>query len=245
MSERIYEQVGFGEGIFVGPLLNDPTFSDDLDIRDQARYVGFANGCPVAKELTDPNNTTPGRGPENMLHRYGEVNYWFGHIIRTAEALNPDLATQLMMPVPRFDEEPAGKFEGVSVPESHFTEIAPMGTLPGYALPRIFVRQLGGSELPTEESQTRLDRGLAILEQATTQAESPAELLAIVAGGIARADVAPLDVLHDALSLGWLGEHNAHSMLAANKAALRSKAPQLWQLYQSLSNEQKTQLGIA
>src|SRR5665647_1386375 len=135
------ESLPFGSGSFVYAL-NDPAF-EALPVRDQARIVGWADGCPVVDELTDPANPNPQRGPEVMLGRYGEVNAWFSFIARSVEDVNPDLSDQLMTPVTRLISEPAGSYELESVPESYISEMSPMGTLPDDALPRLLVKQLG------------------------------------------------------------------------------------------------------
>ncbi len=237
------ETLEFGSGSFVGPVLNDPTFYE-LPVRDQAQIIGWANGCPVVDELTDPQNTEPGRGPENMLGRYGKVNFWFGYIARSVGEQNPDLYEQLMTPVERLSSEPVGEYEAGSVPPSYQTHMAPMGTIAGYALPRIFTKQLGEG-LPFEESQDRLSRGLHALDQAIPKAKTPAQLLALVAEGLSQADVDPLTALSNTLSVGWLKEHNALTMLAEAKKALEENAPTLWSAYSQLSDGEKALHNIA
>ncbi len=136
------EGIKFGHGSFVGDIMQPDSGFFDLDAGDQARVLGWADGCPVVKELIDPSNSAPGRGPEAMVNRYGEVNFWFGEIGRIVEEVNPALHQQLMTPVGRLSDEPIGKYEPESVPISNFGEIAPMGTLAGFALPRIFIEHL-------------------------------------------------------------------------------------------------------
>jgi hypothetical protein len=241
-SSEIKERLEFGTGSFVGSALNDPTFHE-LPIREQARVIGWAVGCPVVNELTDPHNTEPGRGPEAMLHRYGEVGYWFGHIARSVKEVNPDLYLQLMTPVQRRADEPIGKYEPESVPGSYNSEIPPTETLVGYSLPRIFIKQLGeGKE--RGEAQTRLLRGLAVLDTAIHEAQTPEELLALVAEGLSKEDVEPVSALSSVLPTGWYREHNADRMLGAFKNTLAEKAPSLWGVYEKLSDEEKKQQNI-
>ncbi len=235
----------FGTGS-VGPILNDPAFCK-LDVRDQARLVGWANSCPVVEELTDPNNPNPGRGPEAMLRRYAEVNLWFGFIGRAAKKLNPDLYEQLMAPVARLRGEPVGKFEEGSVPDTHAEEMSPMGTLAGYALPRMFVEQLGtGRGLDREEVQNRLIKGLKVLDETLPVARTPLELLALLAEGLTtRADLTPAQALKHVLSKGWLEEHGAYTMMSFCKGMLARKAPTLRAAYQQMSAKERAQLKIA
>jgi hypothetical protein len=248
MGIRGQEEVNFGAGHFVGPLYDDPTFRLNVEgfTDSEARFVGWTNGCPVVEELIDPET---GRGPEAMLHRYGEVNYWFVHIADAAKEANQDLYRQLITPVPRLADEPVRKYEPVSVPEIHVSEMAPMGTLPGWALPRLFIQQLGDSKKESaeeahEEVQGRLMRGLDVLDHALQEATTPAELLALVAEGVSQADLARQEVLKTVLSRGWLEEHNATSMMSTVKAALEDKAPEVWDAYSQLTTDEKISLGI-
>lgn len=235
------ESLPFGSGSFVYAL-NDPSF-EALPVRDKARVVGWADGCPVVSELTDPANPDPQRGPEAMLGRYGEVNMWFGIITRSVQAVNPDLSDQLMTSVTRLSSEPAGSYELESVPESYLAEMSPMGTLPGYALPRLLVKQLGQGSV--SDTQARLCRGLEALDRAASEARTPAELLAIFAAGLAaKKDLSPEAILSSAFSDGWFSEHNATSMLTEVKTAFAAKAPELWVIYKALSTAAKDELKL-
>jgi len=243
--ETLQNNLTFGSGEFLRPLFKERYAElGDLSPRDQATLVGYADGCPVTQALTDPANPDPNRGPEKMLDRYGEVNFWFRHIVHTAKEFNPQLAAELQLSVSR--QEPSGEnFEQASVPPSFYREMAPMGTLWGYAASRILVKQLGGNELPQDESQRRLDTGLAILNSSVAYARSPEGFLALLAEGVARSgDVHPQDILHEALSRGWYGEHHATSMAEDVKGALRLKAPELWAFYESLDEQQKLEAGV-
>ncbi len=233
----------FGTGSFLREA-HDSDFLD-MTVIEQAKLVGWANGCPVVNELTDPENTSPGRGPENMLPRYAQVNFWFGQIRRAVGEVNPELHNQLMAPVQRLDAEPAGDHEIESVPITYLTEMSPMGTLVGYALPRLFVKQLGEKDQSAEEAQDRLELGLIVLDNAIPKASTPEQLLALVAEGLSQADVPPFVVLSSVLSTGWLKEHNAVSLLDKFKAALQENAPTLWDHYSHLSEDEKSKFNIA
>lgn len=236
------ENLNFGFGNFVG-VLNNPDF-EALPAREQARIVGWADSCPVVNELTNPANTDPGRGPEAMLERYGEVNQWFTFIGRVVDDVNPDLFDQLMTPVARFDSEPVGKYEPESVPAFHLIEMSPLGTLPGYALPRLLTKQIGDGTV--EENQTRLFRGLEALDVAASEATNPSELLAIFAREVAaKQDLKAEAILSGSFSKGWFGEHNAVTMLDQVKEAFKVKAPGLWKVYSGLTDEQKLELKLA
>ncbi len=233
----------FGSGSFLREAHESDFF--DMSVIEQARLVGWANGCPVVNELVDPENEDPGRGPENMLPRYAQVNFWFGYIQRAVEESNPGLHDQLMAPVQRLDAETVGDHEIESVPITYLTEMAPMVTLVGYALPRLFTKQLGEAGQSKEDAVDRLELGLIVLDNAIPKASTPEQLLALVAEGLSQADVPSFVVLSSVLSTGWLKEHNAVSLLNKVKAALQEDAPTLWDHYSHLSEEEKLQFNIA
>ena len=62
------ESLEFGRGNFVGAVMRDQTFFE-MPVEDQARILGWADGCPVVEELIDRSNPDPSRGPENMARR--------------------------------------------------------------------------------------------------------------------------------------------------------------------------------
>ena len=237
------ESLEFGSGNFVGPIMREPAFFD-LPVDEQARIVGWAHGCPVVNELISPES---GRGPEAMVNRYGQVNFWSGYINSEAERLNPALGRQLKSPVPRLYGEQVGKQETKSVPVMNFIEMSPMGTLTGYALPRILIEQLGINDpnMTQEEVKQRLTTGLDTLEEILPVAQNPLELLALAAEALAQADADPERVLSHVLAAGWLEEHNAHTMVEAFKEELADKSPSLWSTYTQLSPEKKAELALA
>lgn len=239
----------FGRGHFIGEVLsqNGPN-SDFFDrpVEEQAELLGWFHGCPVTHELIDPQNLNPGRGPEAMLRRYAETNFWFNFIRNESREPNSDLYFSLGNPIVRKAHEPVGKHDLLSVAAKHLLEMSPMNTLAGYALPRVFIEQLGRSdEITKEEAQNRLARGLKILETVLPKARTPNDLLALLSEAVIEADTDPMSVLGHALSRGWLEEENAETMLQDLKQKLREKAPKLWQFYLGLSEEEKEENGIA
>lgn len=237
------EQLEFGSGSFVGSALNDPSFYE-LPIRDQARAIGWAVGCPVVDGLTDPANPEPGRGPEEMLNRYAQVGFWYGYIVHSAEELNPDLFTQLTQQTVRLPDEVVGIHEPQSVPENYAEIIPPTESLVGFTLPRLLLKQMGGKDLSSDDKQARLFSGLKIIKDAVKVAQSPDELLAMSAEGIAQTNVDPLVTLSTILPQGWYDEHNGDHMVASFKNTLQEKAPSLWTLYSGLSEQEKSDKSI-
>lgn len=240
------ENIQFGQGSFIGEISRDPTFFD-LPVREQAKIIGWANSCPVTDELTDPENPNPGRGPEAMRQRYAEVNFWFSFIARETHRLNPDLYKQIILGAPRESDELVGKYEPENVPEWHAEIISPMGTLAGYALPRIFVEQLGTHKegVSREDMQGRLLRGLDVLESVIPEAGSPEALLVLVAEGLLHADCSPDEIMKHVFSEGWIKEHNARKSMEYLKKVAKFRAPELSKAYELLSEEEKARRKLA
>lgn len=240
------ESLEFGHGSFVGSIMSDQTFFE-LSAREQAQILGWADSCPVVTELTDPSNPNPGRGPEAMVGRYAQVNFWFGYISRAVQAKNPELYDQLMTSVPRHPMESVGKHELESVPDSYFDEMPPLSTLAGYGISRLFIEQIGiGKWLGSEETQARFLRGHAALDQAIDTAATPNELLALAAENIAKqGDVEPAKVLSLVMSQGWLDEHTGYIELSRLRRTMKELAPELSKIYRHLSADEKAALKLA
>lgn len=238
------EDVSFGHGSWVGRFGNNENFQQ-LDPYEQAKYLGWVAGCPVVLELIDLGNTEAGRGAEAMVERYAQVNFWFGEIQRRVEGIKPELGHELIKPEHR-NGQPRGKHEAQSVPEVNKHFIPPMGRLAGYGLSRVMIEQLGRKpDISKDEAQERLVKGLSELEAATTEADSPLELLAIFAEKIAtRGDVPQISVLKHILPRGWQEEHNDIHTLKAFKAIMEEKAPHLWGTYKNMTDAQKFTLGL-
>ena len=221
----------FGRGHLFHTALRDPHFFERFP-EDQAREAGWASGCPVVERLIDPEQ---GRGAEPMLKRYSQLTFWFRHIVYLAQDENPALARQLRHPVRRKDDEPAGIFDKSSVPPSFFFEMSPMGTLPGYALPRLMLKQIGetGSR---QEATDRMVRGLTLLDGALAKSETPGQLVGVFTDGVTRVgDVEPKDALGCVFPVGWFEEYQSPTMLQDVKQAVSQEAPGLWHYYLHLS----------
>ena len=229
----------FGKGKFVGEM-NDPGFFD-MPLTDQARFLGQRTGCPVVEELIAPVEEG-GRGPEKMINRYGEVNFWYGYISREIEHDNPALFEEFSKATERKEGELVGKYEPESVPENYTRTMAPINALPGFSLPRMLIEQINGSD--GEEAQARLVEGLQVLEGAVKESKSSSELMARAAEGFVAQGTDMDKVLKNILGQGWLDEHNAFTMLDEGKCALKEFAPIVWEYYEKLTQEQRKEKGL-
>jgi len=238
------ENFAFGEGSFVTEVMLDDGFFN-APIREQALAMGWADGCPVALDLTDPENQQPGRGPEAMLARYAEVNFWFTQITREVEEVNPELYDQLMSMVDRIPGEEAGLFEEASVPSDYKEKMYPMNTIAGFALPRVLVDYLKDGEPGMPAAQDRLIKVTDLVQEAAKKAEDPLDLLVIFAGkGFDEGMFKPEKVFKHILGSGWVAEHNSMSTIAKLKSRLQEDAPSLWAEYCKLSDDDKKEMKI-
>lgn len=227
----------FGNGSFVGDFLHPTNNSLELAPRDLARKLGFVAGCPVVERLTDPANVQAGRGTEAMIDRYGEVSFWFGQLSSQLSEQNYALSLQLRLPIVRqaSDKETITAFDEESIPNDYFDFMQPLGTIYGYALPRVLIEQMRGAgddSQTTEAVQDRLIKGMEAFDEITNDDCSDLyELTARFAEAAVLLDADPNKVLSHVLAPGWLEEHGATWMFTKMKKALEKNAPILWSSY--------------
>ena len=233
-SEVHLKPGSFGSGHFLNLVEKD---IDNLEGRDLARSLGWAAGCPVVERLTDPENTTPGRGPNAMIERYGEVSFWFVHLTDMLEEMNPELAETFSTGAKREldDVERMIAYDETSIPEDYFDRMEPLGTLAGYALPRVMIEELKyASQDPNRDDvQARLVKALEAFEVSARNTSSPSELVAKFSEAVTAMDAYSERVLSHVLAPGWVNEHGATWMYQDMKDALKKHAPNLWRQYES------------
>lgn len=231
---------GFGE------LKLPPKRYQNLDPEKAKAYaleLGWSNGCPVARELTDPTNEE--YGPHKMIERYAQTNWWFDWITRwESRRTNRRLYDQLTTVTERSSDEPVGKHEAISVPGLHLTHMFPMSHPVGYALPRVVIEETGRGSMETRANkQEMIDK----LEAFIMISHSPSELLARVSGSVAAPYVTdnPVAVLSHALSSGVMEEENCPSQFAQIMTQMETHSPDLLRVYIGLSDQEKIAAGIA
>lgn len=227
---------GFGDGIYVRDFLSPEDDALELAPRDLARRLGYVAGCPVVERLTDPENTQPGRGSEAMIERYGEVSFWFGELVRHLKERDIELGTEMTWPVAReaADKERMTAFDEASIPDDHFERMRPLGTLYGYALPRIMIEEMRGREDSAQDKvsiQDRMAGGIEAFEDVSDDSNDLYELTAKFGEAIAQLDGDPQAILGHILPPGWLEEHGATWMFNDMREAVKKHAPTLWQEY--------------
>lgn len=227
-----------GTGSFLDEFISEDW--DKLMPRDLARKLGDVAGCPVVERLTDPENDAAGRGPDAMIERYAEVAFWHGRIVETVREANPELALELTQSVERKegDMEKMYAYDHASIPDDHFERMSPIGTLYGYALPRVLIEAIrgkDGSDDSTDAVQDRLVRALEALDTAAKTSDNPYDLTAKLAGAVAN-DADSDKVLSHVLPIGWLDEHGAQWMFDNMAQALERNAPEV--LYDAASKQE-------
>lgn len=235
----------FGSGAPIGPLFADGVPYYQMPKDDQARFQGWLNGCPVVEELVGS------RGAGVMSERYESVNQAFALICNIVGEMNPQLAEELASGQPRMSNEGAGKYEVGSVPDDYLSRMPATGTLVGYALPRLFIKEVDSAS----KTQQRKGSGVTEWEARKGSTEhmisrlathnTPEELLAAFAEDVAgHGHIGYTEILKSILPKGWYDEHLADSQVAAFKELLRLHAPLLWGTYRNMTAEQKAEQGI-
>ena len=227
------------------PGLIDPQFGDSrdvgamrleewylqLDVVGKARAEGWACGCPIVEELIAD------RGAGAMLERYSEVNTMHEALMTAVRDQNQHLHHYLAQTTTRYPEEIPQKFEPDSVPDDYAETMPVIGSLVGYALPRIAIEIMNvqDSDNPAIGSIEELVENL---KQAIIDSNNPYEFLARVSTKACELGVAPERIFHHVFIEGWIEEHNATSMMALAADAFRMYAPGLFEKYVRLSPEE-------
>lgn len=174
-------------------------------------------------------------GIDITRRRYDECDMVTGDIIAKIRKAGPkksNLLKGLTVSISRNEDEPAGYREKGSVPRSHEKRMSPRSTQVGFALARVLIEQFGWGDDNIswgdgKRTWERYEKGLDILDMAIAQAETPAELLAIVAELVTSPanDAKPEKVLGHIFDTGILEEENNYKERAEIKTALAEFAP--------------------
>jgi len=231
----------FGGFTFLGDHADKEGFFN-LSLRKQAIRLGWSNGCPRVRELSDPDH--PEFGPKWIRQRYAETNFCFGVVVDMVRKLKKfELAEKLIEYRRRNPDEPVGYFEPESVPDTYSQERSPMGSLWGYVISRVMIEGFGRGNSRTSE---RTLKTLDILEEIIPGVNTPAELLAILSERVRRKmKVPPITILSHILPAGLLEEDNCRTDFGELARHLKDKAPSLWGIYKALEPQIKIRNGIA
>ncbi len=229
----------FGTATLVGDHADEYGFFNQSK-RDQALDMGWSHACVIALQLTDPAN--PDYGPDKMLKRYGETNFWFGYFISQAAEINPSLSFDMKSSVLRLPYEPVGVHETQSIPDEHVTQLAPMARIYGYAIPRVLIEAMGRDK---QRSPDRALNAIRALDEVIKVSETPAELLALLSEKAIAFGADAKKILGHVLPAGVLQEENCFYDYGETAQELEANAPNVWAVYLSMSRYERSAAGIA
>lgn len=221
----------FGRGIFLGDDRNILSLSPE----ERLMVSAWRHACPRPQEVSR------NYGLEWTRQRYDECDFVFSSLIVRHSESKPKLYRQLTASVQRLPGEPIGVHESGAVPLSHQTEMSPLSTPWGFALPRVFIEQAGRNQ---HRNWDRYEKAITLLDEAISQSTAPIELLANLSELVVKADADPMSVLSHVFEPGILEEENCRTMYNQIAEAVEQKAPTLWAQYTSLSQEEREKAGI-
>lgn len=244
----------FGAGALIG---DDGDDFLDKPLDQQVKELAWSHACFVSDDVIvaygkNFANNNPYSSSEKVFEvgatltkeRYAECNFTFGLILEAAKQNNPLLYQELIKPVERLENELPGEHNPQNVPSSFEKQMSPMTTPVGYALPRVAIEQMGRGEKNAERTQERMLKALNSIDTCVESSKTPIELVINLSERVANMDANPKTVLYHLLSAGILKEENCLSMFKEMVKELRKSAPTLSKIYDSMSSQEKKDLGI-
>lgn len=209
------------------------SLSEMADIKERTYAMGYMHACPIVPEVVKyyAGGQDEMVGWKKTLKRYIECNYVFSEVIlKRALESNKHLAQLLTTPVPRMPGEKASdKIDRSLVSESFDKEMAPLSTLWGYALPRIFL--LGGrddSGIGIREKMTRMKE---TLDRLIPRAVDPMMLALELSEEVYKQGASPEDIFGHLLPSGLLEEEGSRAMYLEAITRMSVHAPELKEAY--------------
>lgn len=211
----------------------------------KALIQGWSEGCPVAIRLTK-EPTEGGRGAENMIPRYGAVNFWFGVIAETfQEGGRQDLLSDLQGPKLRLAGEPMREHD-LGWPPTKLEDYI-LNTAYGYSLPRLIVSYIlspkEGQSIAARQERMRF--ALQALENLTAESANITDFLIYLTEKLAARNGDGPTLLKTMLPQGKLNEDNCYTEYRHIVQQMQLSSPTLWELYTELQPGEKAKLGMA
>ncbi len=224
----------FGVGTFLGD--HGDRYLDIPDIRDRAHQMAWSHACPVSDQVMKDY------GPEWTEKRYAECNFTFGYLIDVASKHNFPLYFNLLQPTERLPgENPDLGISKDNVPQSFWSEMSPLSTPWGYAIPRILIEQFGRGENNQDRTQARVIRGLNLVNREIVKTDNPIDLLIALGKNIIEMDANPEDTIAHIMAKGILNEQGCKTMFQEISQKMKKKAPKMWNKYQEMLKDDKWQ----
>lgn len=189
---------------------------------------------PENNNLPEPDSSEIEKhGIQKTRRRYDECDYVTGDIISKVRASGPaksELLKGLTVSKPRNVGELVGYYETGTIPRSHKKRVSPRSSQVGFALARVLIEQFGwGDDISDQRTWERYEKGLDILDEAIAKAETPIQLLAILAELVTSPDAQakPNKVLGHIFETAIQEEENNYSEIAEIRLAISEFAPNL------------------
>lgn len=211
-------------------------FFPDLPPDKRLKVLGLLDACPNPTAVADEN------GLDWTINRYTECNLVDSLIMERADEVNPDLAKKMRTPYLRPTDEQPKNYDPKAVPKMYKLMVLAGSGPVRYAASRVIIEEFGRNP-QWRIGDPRVSKGLHILETSLKESSKPEEFLARLADGVISADADMDAVLSHIFAREFEGEG---LMFLAKRLAqsIRKYAPDLWQHYQSLTDEQKKEKGI-
>jgi hypothetical protein len=209
---------------------------------EKAFYLGERLGCPVVHTLIKE------KGAEVMARRYGQLLLYYGYILDALKRKKPAIAEEISKKNIRAEEEQMVRYDENCIPDWN-KKIIPGTEAPwGYALPRMLISYVTDDHGFAETKQEVWMKALLTLDQVVENlddSDTADEFLVKFAEALAKTGANPKTILAKTISAGKLKQENLYIKFSKIIDSLSLHAPTLWKIYESLSSEEKKQLGIA
>lgn len=196
----------------------------------------WAHACPV------PEDVIREFGADWTLERYSSCDEVFGEIVRMASEIDFALYYRLTDYTPRVEGEYHDrKLKKKYIPKDFWKEMPPLTTPWGYALPRILIEQFGRGDENGPRTDKRVENGKLLIKEAIEESRTPIELVVKLSRKVCQADANPETVLAHLMAKGILKEEGCKTMFREISNMLQREAPELWEVYLKMLNEEKWQ----
>lgn len=231
----------FGRDFGTGTLLGDAGIHFFQEpVEKQVYEMGWSHACPVVDRVVQKYE------PEWAVRRYAECNFIFGLVVESAKDLNPKLAKLLEKPTKRikYEEPGEGNYNPDLVPESFHSEMAPLSTPWGYAIPRVLIEQMGRGDNNKDRTQEKMLKALNLIDKSVKTSHTPIELLVKLAESVANLDANPETVLYHTLSVDILREEGCRNLFGEIMRKIDKHAPTLRKTYNSMTPQERDEKEI-
>lgn len=220
-------EVRFGRRFGLGEVWGAPGHElSKMGARKRLFAMGYSHACPVVLKVEEEY------GKEWAFNRYLECNWVFDTVVlKRAAERNPELYRKLTAAVPRLPGEvPDPKIDQTLVPPSFETEMSPLSTAWGYAIPRMILVARQGED--GKGSRTKVSQIEGILEQIIPTAVDPIDLTLKLGERLLEAGADEGKLIYHLMSAGVLKEEGCKTMYREFLDRMRTGLPKLYEAYQ-------------